>query len=290
MAGLRLRRPAGPPAAAQDAAPDEPSTRSSTSCVHCDDLTEAEAMALMTGAASRRRARRPASGAGRCSPRPSSPRTSSATPRWRRSRRPARSARPRRPGTTRCWRTAPRRRATCAPCSACNAAPRGGGSARRQSGNTLKLLDLRERRHPGTADSRCPSSTASVSGERRRPPEPQAQAVDRPLARRRYRLTTARSPSPASPLPRTPVGTTSTSALDQAVECPRRPSAHAEPPQRLLPPISACRPPRRRSRSRSWPHVRHRRRRTDNLMASRCVANPGDLGRLCSEHLEASPC
>ena len=46
-------------------------------------------------AASRRRARRPASGAAPCSPRPSSRPTSSATRRWRRSRRPARSARPR---------------------------------------------------------------------------------------------------------------------------------------------------------------------------------------------------
>ena len=46
-------------------------------------------------AASRRRARRPASGGGRCSPRPSSRPTSSATPRWRRSPRPARSAPPR---------------------------------------------------------------------------------------------------------------------------------------------------------------------------------------------------
>ena len=59
--------------------------------VHCDGMTEGEAMALMTERASRRRARRPASGAGRCSPRPSSPPTSSATARCPRSARPART-------------------------------------------------------------------------------------------------------------------------------------------------------------------------------------------------------
>ena len=50
--------------------------------VHCEDMAEAEAMELMTGArVSRRRARPPASGGGRCSPRRSCPPTSSATAR-----------------------------------------------------------------------------------------------------------------------------------------------------------------------------------------------------------------
>ena len=65
--------------------------------IHGHGMTEAEAMALMTGRGHRRRARRPASGGGRCSPPPSCPPTTSGTPKsptWPRSGRGPRPGRP----------------------------------------------------------------------------------------------------------------------------------------------------------------------------------------------------